>query len=73
MRLISFTFQFEIENNEPFCRTCFVHLSCGLNSVDWFQIQQYLSSQDEAKKAHLGVWQYGDITEDDDKEFGLGR
>lgn len=38
-----------------------------------FQIQQYLSAQDAAKKAHLGVWQYGDITEDDDKEFGLGR
>jgi len=36
-------------------------------------IQQYVSAQDEAKKAHLGVWQYGDITEDDDKEFGLGR
>ncbi|XP_046665431.1 staphylococcal nuclease domain-containing protein 1 [Homalodisca vitripennis] len=36
-------------------------------------IQQYTSAQDEAKKGHLGVWQYGDITEDDDKEFGLGR
>jgi len=36
-------------------------------------IQQYTNAQDEAKKAHIGVWQYGDITEDDDKEFGLGR
>ncbi|XP_054275181.1 staphylococcal nuclease domain-containing protein 1-like [Macrosteles quadrilineatus] len=36
-------------------------------------LQQYTKAQDEAKKAHIGVWQYGDITEDDDKEFGLGR
>nr|BAN21254.1 ebna2 binding protein P100 [Riptortus pedestris] len=33
----------------------------------------YMAAQEEAKKKHLGIWQYGDIREDDDKEFGMGR
>lgn len=38
-----------------------------------FQLAEYTAAQDEAKKARLNMWRYGDITEDDDKEFGLGR
>jgi len=30
----------------------------------------YLSAQESAKKARLNLWQYGDVTEDDAKEFG---
>ena len=33
--------------------------------------EKYLSSQAKAKKQHLNLWRYGDITEDDDKEFGM--
>lgn len=33
--------------------------------------EQYLAAQLKAKKAHLNLWKYGDITEDDDKEFGM--
>lgn len=36
-------------------------------------LSEYTAAQDEAKKARLNMWRYGDITEDDDKEFGLGR
>lgn len=33
------------------------------------QVDEYKNAEIEAKKKHLGVWEYGDITEDDDKEF----
>jgi hypothetical protein len=36
-------------------------------------MDDYRASQDAAKKAHARIWQYGDITEDDDKEFGMNR
>ncbi|ENN71421.1 staphylococcal nuclease domain-containing protein 1 isoform X2 [Dendroctonus ponderosae] len=36
-------------------------------------LEDYRAAQDEAKKAHLNIWEYGDITEDDAKEFGLGN
>ncbi|KAL1502357.1 hypothetical protein ABEB36_007507 [Hypothenemus hampei] len=36
-------------------------------------LEEYRAAQDEAKKAHLNIWEYGDITEDDAKEFGLGK
>lgn len=36
-------------------------------------MSDYLAAEDEAKKKHLGIWQYGDIREDDDREFGMGR
>ncbi|XP_030753895.1 staphylococcal nuclease domain-containing protein 1 [Sitophilus oryzae] len=35
-------------------------------------LESYRTAQDEAKKGHLNIWEYGDITEDDAKEFGLG-
>ena len=34
---------------------------------------EYVSAQDSAKKRHLNIWRYGDITDDDAKEFGLGK
>lgn len=37
------------------------------------QLGEYVAAQDAAKKSHLNMWEYGDITEDDAKEFGLGR
>lgn len=37
------------------------------------QVSQYRDAQEEAKKNHLNMWEYGDITEDDAKEFGIGR
>ncbi|XP_050292881.1 staphylococcal nuclease domain-containing protein 1 isoform X2 [Anthonomus grandis grandis] len=36
-------------------------------------LEDYRAAQDEAKKGHLNMWEYGDITEDDAKEFGLGK
>nr|QBI71280.1 ebna2 binding protein P100 [Orthoderella ornata] len=36
-------------------------------------VADYRAAQESAKKNHLNVWMYGDITEDDAKEFGLGR
>ncbi|EEB10167.1 nuclease domain-containing protein, putative [Pediculus humanus corporis] len=33
-------------------------------------VSEYRSAQEEAKKDHRFIWQYGDITEDDAKEFG---
>lgn len=33
-------------------------------------IEEYKEAEDSAKKQHLGVWEYGDITEDDAREFG---
>lgn len=35
-------------------------------------VSDYRAAQDTAKKSHANVWMYGDITEDDAKEFGLG-
>lgn len=29
------------------------------------QIDEYKAAEDLAKKQHLGIWEYGDITEDD--------
>nr|CAG4641473.1 EOG090X01F7 [Eurycercus lamellatus] len=36
-------------------------------------VSDYISAQDAAKKRHLNIWRYGDITEDDANEFGLGK
>ena len=36
-------------------------------------VNDYIASQDAAKKRHLNIWRYGDITEDDANEFGLGK
>merc|ERR1712071_740011 len=35
-------------------------------------VGDYLASQDAAKKRHLSIWRYGDITDDDANEFGVG-
>lgn len=37
------------------------------------QLEEYKEAEAAAKKAHNGIWEYGDITEDDAKEFGAGR
>nr|QBI71268.1 ebna2 binding protein P100 [Carausius morosus] len=34
-------------------------------------VHEYKAAQDSAKKAHLNMWEYGDVTEDDAKEFGV--
>ncbi|XP_059613411.1 staphylococcal nuclease domain-containing protein 1 [Phlebotomus argentipes] len=36
-------------------------------------LEEYKEAESAAKKAHNGIWEYGDITEDDAKEFGAGR
>lgn len=36
-------------------------------------ITEYRAAQTEAKANHRNIWRYGDITEDDAKEFGVGR
>ncbi|RZC36999.1 TUDOR and/or SNase domain containing protein [Asbolus verrucosus] len=33
----------------------------------------YKEAQEGAKRNHSNIWEYGDITEDDAKEFGLGK
>ena len=35
-------------------------------------MKEYDDSMQKAKKHHLNIWRYGDITEDDAKEFGVG-
>ena len=34
-------------------------------------LSEYNKAQEEAKKEHLNIWQYGDVTEDDAHEFGM--
>ncbi|CAH0386621.1 unnamed protein product [Bemisia tabaci] len=36
-------------------------------------IKEYFEAQDKAKKAHKESWEYGDNTEDDAEEFGMGK
>jgi len=36
-------------------------------------VQNYKAAETEAKKNHNNIWRYGDITEDDAREFGAGR
>jgi len=36
-------------------------------------VSDYLAAQDAAKKRHLNIWRYGDITDDDANEFGVGK
>jgi len=36
-------------------------------------VSDYIAAQDAAKKRHLNIWRYGDITDDDATEFGLGK
>jgi staphylococcal nuclease domain-containing protein 1 len=33
-------------------------------------VNSYIEAQDSAKKNHLNIWEYGDITADDAREFG---
>lgn len=35
--------------------------------------KEYVEAMEKAKKAHLNIWRYGDITADDAKEFGHGK
>ena len=35
-------------------------------------LTEYNEAMAKAKKDHLAIWQYGDITDDDAKEFGAG-
>lgn len=52
-----------------FCLLCIliIHIIFSL-----LQLNDYKNAQSEAAKNHLKIWEYGDITEDDAKEFGLG-
>ena len=34
--------------------------------------QEYVKAQETAKEQRLNLWRYGDFTEDDAKEFGVG-
>ena len=36
-------------------------------------VDSYLAAMAEAKRNHLNIWRYGDITDDDAREFGVGR
>lgn len=44
----------------------------GRSSVP-LQVGEYRAAQEEAKKNRRNIWEYGDITDDDAKEFGLSR
>lgn len=35
-------------------------------------VDAYLEAMAKAKKEHLNIWRYGDITDDDAREFGVG-
>jgi len=36
-------------------------------------LREYDEAMEKAKKDHINIWQYGDITADDAKEFGSGK
>ncbi len=36
-------------------------------------VDSYVAAMEDAKKGHLNIWEYGDITVDDAKEFGAGN
>lgn len=36
-------------------------------------VSDYVAAQDSAKKRHMNIWRYGDITDDDANEFGVGK
>jgi len=36
-------------------------------------MSEYRAAQEEARKKHLNVWRYGDVTDDDAAEFGMER
>ena len=36
-------------------------------------VNEYVEAMERAKKDHLNIWEYGDITADDAREFGVGR
>ena len=36
-------------------------------------VRDYEDAMGRAKTNHLNIWQYGDITADDAKEFGTGK
>jgi len=36
-------------------------------------LSDYQEAEESARKAHLGIWRYGDITEDAANEFGLNN
>ncbi|CAG0887351.1 unnamed protein product, partial [Darwinula stevensoni] len=36
-------------------------------------IAEYMKAEETARKEHRNLWQYGDVTEDDATEFGLGK
>merc|ERR1711962_77649 len=36
-------------------------------------MSEYRAAQEEARKNHLNVWRYGDVTDDDAAEFGMER
>lgn len=39
----------------------------------YVQLSEYRNGQEEAKRKHLNIWQYGDVTDDDAHEFGMER
>jgi len=36
-------------------------------------VDAYQEAMAQAKREHINIWQYGDITDDDAREFGVGR
>lgn len=34
------------------------------------QVEEYKEAEQSARKNHLGIWEYGDVTDDDAREFG---
>ena len=40
------------------------------SDLDTDMQKDYNEAMEKAKKAHLNIWRYGDITQDDSREFG---
>nr|QBI71277.1 ebna2 binding protein P100 [Isotomurus palustris] len=36
-------------------------------------VKEFKAAENEAKAKHLNIWEYGDITQDDAREFGMSR
>lgn len=43
------------------------------NEMRLLQLVEYKTAEKSARDDHANIWEYGDIREDDAKEFGLTR
>ncbi|PNF41236.1 hypothetical protein B7P43_G01504 [Cryptotermes secundus] len=75
---VSYATLVDITNNDEDIAKKLIHeglLMCENRKEKRLQklMVEYRAAQEAAKRRHVNMWMYGDITEDDAEEFGLGR